>query len=116
MTDATAATDPEAAVPASEPSEVGQDIENAAPGDELSTATDEGSISAGEGSRAADADVPAASSFKAEVIIGEIPDTHDLAKMLWTARCSDREHDLLGHFDTQEEAVAAKDEHLAGQH
>jgi hypothetical protein len=32
----------------------------------------------------------------AEVIIGEIPDAEDSTKLLWTARCDDADHDLLG--------------------
>jgi hypothetical protein len=108
--------DAEPAVPASEPSELGHSIEEAAPEDELSTAVREGSISAGEEGNAGDAEILTAGGAKVEVIIGEIPDIHDLATMLWTARCSDPEHDLLGHFDTQEAAIAAKDDHLATQH
>jgi hypothetical protein len=51
-----------------------------------------------------------------EVIIGEIPDTHDLAHMLQTARCSDPAHGLLGHFETKEEAEQARTEHLQVVH
>ncbi len=50
----------------------------------------------------------------AEVIIGEIPDVHDLAHMLWTARCS--EHGLLGHFESRDEAEQAKATHLESAH
>lgn len=106
----------EAAVPASERGEVGQAIEKAAPEDEPSPPAREDSISAGEGGKAAEVEIPTASGTKAEVIIGKIPDTHDLATLLWTARCSDPDHGLLGHFDTEEAAIAAKDDHLASQH
>ena len=51
-----------------------------------------------------------------EVIIGEIPDADDITVMRWTARCSDPEHDLLGTFDSEQEARHAKEEHLASQH
>jgi hypothetical protein len=47
-----------------------------------------------------------------EVIVGEIPDPGDLSHMLWTARCTIPAHGLLGTFERQEEADAAKRQHL----
>ena len=46
---------PDEAVPASDPGQVGEALQNASPGDDLATAAEEGSISAGEAGRAADA-------------------------------------------------------------
>lgn len=51
-----------------------------------------------------------------EVIIGEIPDAEDSTKMLWTARCDDPNHDLLGTFHTRDQAEAAKAAHLRSEH
>jgi hypothetical protein len=51
-----------------------------------------------------------------EVVIGEIPAADDPTTILWTARCSEADHDLLGHFGTREEAEAARAEHLASAH
>ena len=104
------------AVPASDPGQVGEALQNASPGDDLETAAEEGSISAGEGGRAADASASSTSQSDVEVIIGEIPDADDISVMRWTARCSDPEHELLGHFDSAQEARHAKEEHLASQH
>ena len=107
---------PDEAVPASDPGQVGEALQNASPGDDLATAAEEGSISAGEAGRAADADNSSTSQSDVEVIIGEIPDADDISVMRWTARCSDPEHDLLGYFDSEQEARQAKEEHLASQH
>jgi len=52
----------------------------------------------------------------AEVFIEEIPDEHDISVMSWAARCSNPEHDLLGHFDSEQAARQAKDAHLASEH
>jgi hypothetical protein len=49
-----------------------------------------------------------------EVIVGEIPDTEDLAHMLWTARCT--VHGLLGTYPDRVTAEAAKDGHLVDEH
>ncbi len=51
-----------------------------------------------------------------EVVVGEIPSPHDIAHMLWTARCSEPEHDLLGHFESREEAEQARTQHLKAHH
>ncbi len=51
-----------------------------------------------------------------EVVVGEIPSSHDIAHMLWTARCSEPEHDLLGHFESREEAEQARTQHLKAHH
>ena len=104
------------AVPASDPGLVGEALQNASPDDDLATAAEEGSISAGEAGRAADADNSSTSQSDVEVIIGEIPDAHDISVMRWTARCGDPEHDLLGYFDSEQEARQAQEEHLASQH
>jgi hypothetical protein len=66
---------------------------------------------AGETGEATDA-----SAAGAEIIIGEIPDTDDPTTMLWTARCTDEDHDLLGHFDTRPEAEDAGARHLESYH
>jgi hypothetical protein len=108
--------DPDETVPASDPGQVGEALQNASPGDDLATAAEEGSISAGEAGRAVDAASPATSRPDVEVIIGEIPDARDITVLRWTARCSNPEHDLLGHFDLEQEARQAKEEHLASQH
>jgi hypothetical protein len=68
-------------------------------------------LSAGETGEAADA-----SGGGAEIIIGEIPAADDPTTLLWTARCNDADHDLLGHFDTRPEAEAAGTRHLESQH
>ena len=39
-----------------------------------------------------------------DVIVGEIPDAHNLAHMLWTARCTVPSHGLLGTFENREMA------------
>ncbi len=106
---------PDAAVPASDPGEVGRALEGASPDDSLATAAKEGSISAGEGGRAVDAE-STDTLVEAEVVIGEIPDEHDISIMRWTARCTDPQHDLLGHFDSEQAASEAKRHHLSSQH
>jgi hypothetical protein len=50
------------------------------------------------------------SSDASEVIVGEIPDEHDLTRMLWTARCT--LHGLLGTVDSREEAELLREKHL----
>ena len=103
-------------VPGSDPGLVGEALQNASAGDDLVTAAEEGSISAGEAGCATGAHDSSRSDTDREVIIGEIPDTHDISVMRWTARCSDGEHDLLGYFDSEQEARQAKEEHLASRH
>jgi hypothetical protein len=76
----------------------------------------ETSDAAGETGKAVAAPSPARGDETVEVIIGEIPDTHDLAHMLWTARCTYPPHGLLGHFATRDEAEQAKVEHLRAEH
>jgi hypothetical protein len=61
-------------------------------------------------------DATEASSKNAEIIIGEIPAAEDPTTLLWTARCTDPTHDLLGHFATRSEAEDAGDRHLESQH
>jgi hypothetical protein len=72
----------------------------------------EETVSAGE-IGAADDD---GGSFTGEVVIGEIPAADEPTIMLWTARCSEPAHDLLGHFATREEAETARAEHLETAH
>jgi hypothetical protein len=62
------------------------------------------------------ADGTAGAHGAGEVVIGEIPAADDPTTMLWTARCSEADHDLLGHFRTREEAETARVEHLASTH
>jgi hypothetical protein len=68
-------------------------------------------LSAGETGEATDA-----SEAGADIIIGEIPAADDPTKMLWTARCTEATHDLLGHFDTRAEAEDAGARHLESDH
>jgi hypothetical protein len=70
-------------------------------------------FSAGE-TGAADSGSPCFSG--AEVVIGEIPAADEPTTMLWTARCSEPAHDLLGHFGTRDEAESARTEHLRTAH
>jgi hypothetical protein len=86
------------------------------PGDEPATAAEEGTLSAGEEGVAADASPADNGRHDAEVIIGEIPDADDHLRMLWTARCSSSAHDLLGQFDTREQAEEAAAEHMEREH
>ncbi len=86
---------------------------SAASDDDLVTAAREGSLSAGEVGRA---DASAAGPNDVQVIIGEIPDADDPTVLRWTARCSWPQHDLLGHYDSEEAAGAAKEQHLVSQH
>jgi hypothetical protein len=88
------------------------DIGDPAFGDDPLTAVPEGTFSAGETGEAVDADGAAADAGLGEVIVGEIPDAHDLAHMLWTARCTVPAHGLLGTFETREMAEEAKRAHL----
>jgi hypothetical protein len=106
---------PDAAVPASDPGMVGKALVGASPDDDLAKAAKEGSISAGEGGGAAVVG-SADPGPNAEVVIGKIPDPDDLTVLLWTARCSDPQHDLLGHFDSEQAACEAKQSHIASQH
>ena len=103
----------DAAVPTSDPGEVGKALSGASPDDDLAKAAKEGSISAGEGGGAADV---SSEDRDAEVVIGKIPDPDDLTVLLWTARCSDPQHDLLGHFDSERAACEAKQSHIALRH
>jgi hypothetical protein len=49
-------------------------------------------------------------------IVGDIPNTQDVAPMVWAARCSDPDHGLLGYFETRDDAEVAKVEHLRSSH
>jgi hypothetical protein len=71
-----------------------------------------GTFSAGETGEAVDADSAAEDAGLGDVIVGEIPDAHNLAHMLWTARCTVPSHGLLGTFETREEAENARRAHL----
>ncbi len=76
----------------------------------MTEAQDE-TLSAGETGEATDA-----SAARAEIIIGEIPAADDPTTMLWTASCTEEDHDLLGHFDTRPEAEHAGARHLESHH
>jgi hypothetical protein len=93
------------------------DIYNTAdfPQDPSSTGA-EGTFSAGEVGRAVDADEAGVDAGLGEVIIGEIPDAHNLSHMLWTARCTVPAHGLLGTFENREMAEDAKRTHLVLVH
>ena len=67
-------------------------------------------FSAGETGEAAEA------TAAGEIIIGEIPAAEDPSTMLWTARCTEATHDLLGHFATRSEAEDAGARHLESHH
>jgi hypothetical protein len=56
------------------------------------------------------------SSARGEVIIGEIPAAEDPTTLLWTARCTDASHGLLGHFGARSEAEDAGAHHLESHH
>jgi hypothetical protein len=84
--------------------------------DDLSEAVAESSVSAGEAGAAVDAGGASEDAGQAQVIVGEIPDEHDLTKMLWTARCTFPPHVLLGKFSTREQAEQKKEEHLLARH
>jgi hypothetical protein len=68
-------------------------------------------LSAGETGEATDA-----AADGAEIILGEIPAADDPTTVLWTARCTEEDHDLLGHFDTRPEAEDAGAGHLKSHH
>ena len=76
------------------------------------TAVPEGTFSAGETGEAVDVDSAGVDAGLGEVIVGEIPDAHNLAHMLWTARCIVPSHGLLGTFETRDLAEDAKRAHL----
>jgi hypothetical protein len=58
----------------------------------------------------------AAPTTAVEVIVGEIPLPDDPTSLVWTARCSDPGHDLLGHFETRHEAERMRSDHLKSAH
>jgi hypothetical protein len=72
--------------------------------------------SPGEMGQAAEATSAGEDAGLGEVIVGEIPDPHDLSRMLWTARCTIPAHGLLGTFEEREQAENAKQAHLLSQH
>jgi hypothetical protein len=78
----------------------------------LNGTIDDEPVSAGETGDAALTDDSARDTGVEEVIIGEIPDTSDLAHMLWTARCTNPAHGLLGTYESRELAEQAKERHL----
>jgi hypothetical protein len=75
------------------------------------TAEQHETLSAGETGEATET-----SAVGAEIIIGEIPAAEDPTTLLWTARCTESTHDLLGHFETRSEAEAAGTRHLESHH
>lgn len=76
------------------------------------TAETENTFSAGEAGAADEGPAPTGT----EVVIGEIPAADDPTTMLWTARCDDAAHDLLGHFPSRDAAEKARVEHLEAEH
>jgi hypothetical protein len=84
--------------------------------EDLGGDTPTATVSAGELGAAVDGDGAAQDVGLAEVIVGEIPDAHNLSHMLWTARCTVPAHGLLGTFESQEEAETAKRTHLLTVH
>jgi hypothetical protein len=70
------------------------------------TGAEDEAVAAGESGRASGGNEDA----KADVLVGEIPDEHDLSRMLWTARC--HIHGLLGTVDSREEAERIRARHL----
>ncbi len=78
---------------------------------EATTPEQEHTSSAGETGEA-----EGAPTDRTEIIIGEIPAADEPTIMLWTARCTDSAHDLLGHFDSRPEAEEAGQRHLASHH
>jgi hypothetical protein len=71
-------------------------------------------VAAGEMGEAADG--ASRDAGLGQVVVGEIPDAHDLNHMLWTARCTLPSHGLLGTFEDRESAEAAKQQHLLTVH
>ena len=88
---------------------------SAEPSSELEEAAETGTLSAAEGA-VTGSDNGVQLPGRVEVFIGEIPAPEDSTTMLWTARCDDAAHGLLGHFTTREEAERAKQEHLQAYH
>jgi hypothetical protein len=80
---------------------------------ELNERAVEGTLSAGE---TGEADAAAQDAGLGDVIVGEIPDPHDLTRMLWTARCTVPSHGLLGTFEGREAAENARRQHLLVVH
>jgi hypothetical protein len=77
----------------------------------LDGTVDGDTVSAGETGHAV-ADDSAQDAGLEEVIVGEIPDATDITRMLWTARCTNPAHGLLGTYESQEQAEQAKEQHL----
>jgi hypothetical protein len=92
--------------------------ESAQPSDDDSaeTALGEGSVAPGEAGEAVGAAAPTEAAGQAEVIVGEIPDAHEITKLVWTARCTFPPHGLLGTFPDREQAEEMKREHLLAKH
>jgi hypothetical protein len=70
-------------------------------------------VAAGEEGATTDA---ASSTRAIDVIIGEVPAADNPTVLLWTARCGDPDHDLLGKFETRADAEEARDDHLRVAH
>ena len=80
------------------------------------TAISQGSFSLGETGEAVDTAGPSTDVGQAEVIVGEIPDAHEITRLVWTARCTFPPHGLLGTFPDREGAEMKKREHLLAKH
>jgi len=76
----------------------------------------EGTFSLGETGEAVDTAGPSRDAGQAEVIVGEIPDQHEITRLVWTARCTFPPHGLLGTFPDRERAEQKKREHLLAKH
>lgn len=60
-----------------------------------------------------DLDEPAGQApTSVDVVVGKLPSEEDATTMFWTAVCSVPEHDLVGRFETREQAEQAREEHL----
>jgi hypothetical protein len=96
-----------------DPGDLDEALRRSPPGDDLHEAARQGTISAGERGPAADVDMRAGDTTQVAVVIGKIPDADDPSELRWSARCSDPEHDLLGHYGSEAAALDARNQHLA---
>jgi hypothetical protein len=80
------------------------------------TALSQDSFSLGETGEALDTAAPSTDVGQSEVIVGEIPDAHEITRLVWTARCTFPPHGLLGTFPDREGAELKKREHLLSKH
>jgi hypothetical protein len=81
--------------------------------EDVRSALRQGTVSAAEHGQVPES---GATHGSCDVIVGELPAAEDPSVMVWTARCTDDDHGLLGHFQTREEAEDAKAHHLHADH